>query len=293
VKNTDPTLKRLNKSSKFLGIGLALALIGLTLAFIASRLGPSKDSLPTGFYILEFCLLLSMALLSLASFTLTRRFYKKAGLQRIAAIQDNIPGKIAEQQPVSNALILTLPVTLAVRVNWRFLLAFMLLPFCLTLVLGSLALYYFFFRDFLLLHSRDASLLFAIISVAALFVLIVIGIAILLFIRKLRQYIQVSESGIQSRFLGQESSLRWDEIQLFALWGGKSKSMHAYEIVGTNGLVRWTAPIKKRWYNSLVPTQPFEEYDKQMQAVLALIVTKTQLPLYDLRLKWWGGTPKE
>jgi hypothetical protein len=31
------------------------------------------------------------------------------------------------------------------------------------------------------------------------------------------------------------------------------------------------------------PTVPFEEYDRQMDALVSLIVEKTGLPLYDLR----------
>ncbi len=292
MKNTDPTLKRLNRSGKVLGVCLALALIGMSLTFISSRFGQSKDLLPTSFYVIEFSFILFSALFMLASFTLTRRIYRNAEQQRIAAIQGGISGKIAEEQPVSNTLTLALPVTLAVRANWRFFVSFMLLPFCLGIVIAFLVLYYFLFRETPLFSNIPTGLLFAIIGGAVLFLLIIVGIALFISIRRMRQYIQVSEDGIQSRFLGQESSLHWDEIKLFALWGGKSKSMRAYEIAGKDGLVRWTIPVKKCWYNPLVSTIPFEEYDKQMQAVLALIATKTQLPLYDLRLKWWGGTSK-
>ncbi len=292
MKNTDPTIKKLNKSSKFIGVGLAVALVGLALAFIGSRSAPGKDFLPTSFFVMEFALLLSSALLSLASFTLTRRFYKKAEEQRIAAIEGGNSGKIAEEQPITNTLTLTLPVTLTVRSNWRFIVSFMLLPMCLVLAIGSLLLYYFFLRETFLFSGKHAGLLLAILGGAVVFLFIVISVALLISTRRMRQYIQVSENGIQGRFLGQESSLRWDEIRLFALWGGKSKSMRAYEIAGINGMVRWTIPVKKRWYNPLVPTQPFEEYNQQMRAVLALIATKTQLPLYDLRLNTWGGTSK-
>ena len=294
MKNTDPTVKRLNRSTKLIGVFLAVALIGFTLIFISNRFGPSKDALPTSYYVIEMGLILFSALLSLASIIFTRRVYRKAEQQRTAAIQGDISGKIAEEQPITNTLTLTLPVTLAVRANWRFLVSFILLTFCLGLILASLIFYYYFlFRKIPLFSGMPTSLLLVVIGGAILFSLIVMSVTLLISARRLRQYIQVSEDGIQGRFLGQESSIRWDEIKLFALWGGKSKSMRAYEIAGTTSMVRWTIPIKKHWYNPLVPTQPFEEYDKQMQAVLALIATKTQLPLYDLRLKWWGGALKQ
>ncbi len=293
MKNTDPTVKRLNRSTKLIGVFLAVALIGFTLIFISNRFGPSKDALPTSYYVIELGLILFSALLSLASIIFTRRVYRKAEQQRTTAIQGDGSGKIAEEQPITNTLTLTLPVTLAVRANWRFLVSFLLLPFCLGLVIAFLILYYFLLREIPLFSGMHAGLLLAIVGGATLFSLIIMSVTLLISARRLRQYIQVSEDGIQGRFLGQESSIRWDEIKLFALWGGKSKSMRAYEIAGTTSMVRWTIPIKKRWYNPLVPTQPFEEYDKQMQAVLALIATKTQLPLYDLRLKWWGGAPKQ
>ncbi len=251
MKNTDPTLKRLNRSGKVLGVCLALALIGMLLILIGSRFGQSKDLLPTNFYVIEFGFILFSALFILASFTLTRRIYRNAEQQRIAAIQGGISGRIAEEQPVTNTLILSLPVTLAVRANWRFFVSFLLLPFCLGLVIAFIILCYFLFRENPLFSNIPTGLLFAIIGGAVLFLLIVVGIALFISIRRMRQYIQVSEDGIQGRFLGQESSLRWDEIKLSALWGGTSKSMRAYEIAGTNGLVRWTIPIKKRWYNLL------------------------------------------
>lgn len=292
MKNTDPTLKRLNRSGKILVVCLALALIGMSLTFIGSRFGQSKDLLPTKFYVIEFGFILFSALFILASFTLTRRIYRNAEQQRIAAIQGDISDKIAEEQPTTNTLLLTLPVTLAVRANWRFLVSFLLLPFCLGLALAFLVLYYFLFREIPFFSGLPVDTLFTIIGGVVLFLVIVIGVILLISIRRMRQYIQVSENGIQGRFLGQESSLCWDEIKLFALWGGKSKSMRAYEIASANGMIRWTVPVKKRWYNPLITTIPFEEYDKQMQAVLALIATKTQLPLYDLRLKLWGGISK-
>jgi len=86
--------------------------------------------------------------------------------------------------------------------------------------------------------------------------------------------------------------LHWDEIKLFALWGGKSKAMHAYEVAGERGMIRWTVPVKNRWYCSIVSTLPFDEYYPQMQDMLALIARKTDLPLRDLRLKWYGGEQK-
>lgn len=111
-------------------------------------------------------------------------------------------------------------------------------------------------------------------------------------VRAIRQSIEITEDGIKGVALGQETYLRWDEVKLFALWGSKTRSMHTYEIVGANGTIRWTHPLQKNLFIPMVPTVPFKEYDKQMQIALSVIATKTNLPLYDLRLNWYGGIQK-
>ncbi len=293
MKNNDPVLKRINRSGIQLGIALALTAVGLLLTFIARSMEHSRSFLPLGYYNVAFSFIIISALSSFALVMLVRYSYKKAEQQRDIALKGDVPGNIALEQPSTNTIALTLPVTLAVQANWRFFVCAVLLPFFLGIMLGCLALYYFFFRETLPFASMNPNVLIAVIGGVVLFFVFTFGVALLLAVRRTaHQYIEVSEHGIRSRFLTHESSISWDEIKLFALWGGKSKSRRAYEVADANSVVRWTVMAKKHWYNSLVPTISFEEYDGQMQAILAMIATKTQLPLYDLRLKWWGGTQK-
>ncbi len=115
---------------------------------------------------------------------------------------------------------------------------------------------------------------------------VVLCVACLLLVKNMNQHIEITEEGIQGFLLGQITYLRWDEIQFFTLWGTNVNYIRSYEVAGPKGVIQWSYPVRNTWYNAVVPTIPLKEYDKQMQAVLAIIAMKTHLPLYDLRLKW-------
>lgn len=295
MANTDPVLKRLKRARILMAVGFTLMLLAFGLDFIVIRSTHGKTILPTNFFSIEFSVMVVAVILAFASSFLVIRHYNKSQQQRNIAVQGGTPGRIAAEQPVASTASLTLPFTLRFRANWLFLFTLIILPMLLIFVIGFVVFYLLFAHNAIFLSGRRVipfSVILISFGVLLLLYLLVASIALLFAGRRLRQYIEVSEGGIKGRFLGQENDLHWDEIKLFALWGGKSKAMHAYEAAGERGMVRWTVPVKNRWYCSIVSTLPFGEYYPQMQDVLALIAKKTDLPLRDLRLKWYGGEQK-
>lgn len=83
---------------------------------------------------------------------------------------------------------------------------------------------------------------------------------------------------------GKTLCVRWNEAQLFAIYIGKEKEEAIkYELSSSTAIVRWRRLNQERWFSWLKPALPFDEYDRQMDALLSLIAAKTRLPLYDLR----------
>jgi hypothetical protein len=79
-------------------------------------------------------------------------------------------------------------------------------------------------------------------------------------------------------------SIRWDEARLFAIYQGKETGESIeYELSGPVTILRWHRLKQTRWSSWRKPALPFYEYDRQMEALLALIAARTGLPLYDLR----------
>lgn len=295
MANTDPVLKRLKRARILMAVGFGLMLMAFGFDFIVIRSTSIKTILTTGFFSIVVSVVVVAFVLIFASSFLVIRHYNKSQQQRDIAVQGGTPGRTAEEQPIASTASLTLPITLKFRVNWLFYYTLMLLPSLIIFVIAFVVLYLFFAHHYVILsgtHVIPFSAILIALGAVLLFSLLVASIVFFFAGRRLRQYIEVSETGIKGLFLGHESDLRWDEIKLFALWGGKSKAMHAYEVAGERGMVRWTVPVKNRWFCSIVSTLPFEEYYPQMQDVLALISAKTDLPLRDLRLKWYGGEQK-
>jgi hypothetical protein len=88
-----------------------------------------------------------------------------------------------------------------------------------------------------------------------------------------------------------QQAMAWDDAQVFTISppGEVGSPPLRYELVGRRCAVRWVRAQERLPFRPLdalmatKPTVPFEEYDRQMDALLGLIAEKTGLPLYDLR----------
>ncbi len=276
MRNNDPILKRFKAIRIGIAIGMCLILGCMFIIYIVNHSQHSRSTLPTIYYTILFAVPFVYAYFFIVV-SLTERPVKKVAQQRTIAMQGGIPGGIAAEQPNIPDRAWTFPITLAVHANRRY---FAYLLTVLFLLLSFLSL---FWTDFF--TTSHTSTLLRTYGVILLSLAAVLCIVFLLLARNVKQCIEITEEGIQGILFGQVTRLRWDEIQFFALWGNNVKSVRTYEVASPNGVIRWTHPVLNAWYNSVVPTISFEEYDKQMQIVLAIIAMKTHLPLYDLRLK--------
>ncbi len=79
--------------------------------------------------------------------------------------------------------------------------------------------------------------------------------------------------------------VRWREARLFAVRGPTTLFGRAvtYELASANEVITWKPLRRLHWWSIERPVVPFEEYQRQTEALLSLIAARTHLPLYDVR----------
>ncbi|HEU5370598.1 MAG TPA: hypothetical protein VFU69_19145 [Ktedonobacterales bacterium] len=103
------------------------------------------------------------------------------------------------------------------------------------------------------------------------------------------QWLEVTDEGVISHEGGNPKTLRWEDIRLFAIASRQRKEEppRRYQLFRKNagpGLaLDVRRPSRQRLFQFDKPSLPYDEYDRQMDALLSLIAAKTGLPLYDLR----------
>lgn len=132
---------------------------------------------------------------------------------------------------------------------------------------------------------RDAVMLVS----PAILLILVPGWAFLL-AESARQRIEVSERGLTVIAGGNKKTLAWTDALIFAVTppGHRGDAPVCYELAGANTYVRWMRYQNRMPYLpplacAMRPKATFEEYDRQMEALLLHIAAMTDLPLYDLR----------
>ena len=127
-------------------------------------------------------------------------------------------------------------------------------------------------------------------------VMLVLMIFLVLVFSRTDQRIELTEHGMTIRKGGKAHSVAWDEARLFAIEGigGLNRPWlpRVYQLASANDILKWTyqgrrTPERNGWlYRPILaikPTTSYEEYERQMEALPALVVAKTGLALYDLR----------
>ena len=267
---TEPNILR----SRFIEcLWLCYALWGAYYAFFISSAHRSPFA---GFLSYTF-----IGILNIGAGIAQERFWRKQDKRRQQAANSD-QNLIAEQQPIQNTTPLPLPLAIAQRIarGWTvvFIVAVILLAVPLIGIAFGLASN---ITDLLLIF-----ILFVIIGgVFALFVAFPI----------IRGYqtLVVDEQGISVRIgFGRTHYIRWDEAKLFTISAfykpgytintEMRRLPEYYEVSSTNDVVRWRW-VRIRNFVAIEPALPVAEYDRQMQAVLALVAAKTGLTLYDVR----------
>ncbi len=269
----------------FIVIGLLLVmLIGGIVIYVIVSPGRADSTKLLSFLSLYGLLFLGF----ITSFVTTitqRRYWQRIERRRLAAAGGE-PSLLASEQSIANPAALQLPCKIEVRMGNGAILLLTGMVLIYALLFSSV---FSWLNDGFLFISPDRFhnflVLFAIIGISMMIVLLA------LFLSPVglgRQNVEVTEQDLKMRYSGKKSAMRWEEVRLFAMYKtyGTQKIVSSItcELSSATDIARWTWILRpNRLHLNMVPTVSFEEYTRQMQALNALIVARTGLPLYDLR----------
>lgn len=287
----EPIAEKLGKRNRINGkisiVLLVILFIGLVFVIIGSFLD-KKLSMLIPFYLFILIINGSSTLYSRFFAGKVQRYWQQVEQRRQAAARGD-QHLLADEQPQPDAQALTLPITIkqSPRIS-----SFALLLTCLfsgLLIGGTIGL--LIITHILPLPGHFTPMfIYIILGVAALFILGIGGLFTFIMYSKVRQQITLTESGlIQAGISSKIRSIPWSEAHLFAelgIYGAKKYPYPAlFELASEHEIIRWNWIRKnslKVWYFANSKAAP-EEYERQMQGVLAIVAAKTGLPLYDLR----------
>ncbi len=231
--------------------------------------------------------LLVIALLGAALFWYLSPWAPVEKCRQSAASQANalaIP--LAAEQPVPDETALSLPCKIKLRPKWKI----PIICFCVLIPLTGGPLFLYMNMAPTNPPEPDWAPL-ATIGISAGSSIFISALTALIPLCAGWQTIKVTERGIKV----QESSLKsmgcnlrtieWDEARLFAIYPTRKRNdlTMYYELADETAIVRWRRMLPGRQSPVTKTPIPFEEYDRQMDALLSVIAAKTGLPLYDLR----------
>ena len=190
---------------------------------------------------------------------------------------------VAREQPLADPNLLPLPTTIKLDQSRR------------AVVFLSLAIAFILFISFVIgivsgsgqSHhhpSNDALLLTALIILGAAVVALLVALVLIFFLMRslLISTIAVDEQGLSSTYRGITSTITWSDARLFAVLNPeKPSTMRFYELSNEQTVVRWVnMPMRTLFQRR--ENMAHAEYRRKVQALLALIVARTGLQLYDL-----------
>lgn len=199
-----------------------------------------------------------------------------------AAQQENTPVPLATEQPIPDELVLMLPCTIKLRPKWKI----PLICFGILAPLTSTAL--FLYVSMVPTNPPEPAGAAPIaVAFSAFWSALVASIFALLGWRSIKvteQGLKVQESGWLSIGCNLRT-IEWSEARLFAIYPTRKRTDFPiwYELSGETTIARWRSMRPGAFSRFSKTPVPFEEYDRQMEALLSLIAAKTGLPLYDLR----------
>lgn len=189
---------------------------------------------------------------------------------------------LATVQPIPNLAALPLPFTIRLRPQWP--------AICMTIV----AIWLLPLGIFSLFWPYKLSDAFPFILLVGGFFLVPLA-ALMggIFIWQGYTRIEVYDAGLRFAQGGHDTFIRWNETRLFAIFSPNLLNRRtslpiSYELSSRYGILRIPRVYRKITFSQfflpvMVPRVPFDDYDRQMDALLSLIAAKTGLPLYDLR----------
>lgn len=269
----------------FIVIGLLLVMLigGIVIYVIVS---PGRaDSTKLLSFLFTYGILFLLFMFSFVTTITQRRYWQRIERKRMAAASRDF-SLLATEQLAANLAALQVPCKIEVRMGNGAILLLTGMVLAFALVFSAV---YSWLNDGFLFISADRFHnfleLFVIMSISMIIVLLA------LFLSPVglgRQSVEATEQGLRARYGGKKSAMRWEEVRLFALYNtyGMQKAgvTLTCELSSATDIARWILVLHPNSLHlGMVPTVPFEEYTRQMQALNALIVAHTSLPLYDLR----------
>ncbi len=201
--------------------------------------------------------------------------------RQAAARQENALVPLAAEQPVPDETALSLPCKIKLRPKWKI----PIICFCvLTPLLGGLL---FLYVDTVPTNPPEPDWApLATIGFSVLLSALIAALPLCLgwhSIKVTEGGLKVQECGIHS--FGCNMSIQWDEVLLFAIYPARKRIdlPVCYELASPTAVIRWRRIRPGIQYRLATIPVPFDEYDRQMDALLSVIAAKTGLPLYDLR----------
>jgi hypothetical protein len=235
-------------------------------------------------------------LFSFYSFIQQGQYWKRFEQRRIRAVQGD-RRLLAEEQPELDKAALSLPLTIQSRTSspenfFQPIIGAVVITMIIVGVIGFLAGSTSIFSPSNILSFVLGGLAILVLILVMLFAMVFLA----LILSRTDQRIELTELGMTIRQGGRAHSVAWDEARLFAIVGvyglKKSLSPSVYQLASAKDILKWTYQRRRsperngllyRPILAIKPITSYEEYERQMQALPALVVAKMGLQLYDLR----------
>jgi hypothetical protein len=273
IKN-DPLRKIVYRAMAAVGVLMVFMLVMAFIPHANSGHSVTLTALSNVWFILaaiSFILLLCLLPLSL-------RVWKRVDARRELARQGD-QSLLAREQPVANPYALQVPTVIRLRMKMRPLMLIMLPGIVgAVLILGVI----------MWVGNRGNLTALLILGIIVVVVLLISMGSMTLAMRRMkaitRYQVEVNEHGLIVLYNGEVTIINWQEAQVFAVSGiNKPRRPRMYELSNPQIVARWMwLPLQVYPFYPLEPELPYDEYNRQMQALLEYIEAKTHLPLYDL-----------
>src|SRR6266571_1160703 len=243
------------------------------------------------YFTFQFTPILILQAFQLTLYTLQGRYWEGIERRRFAAVQGN-QLFLAAEQPTLDRASLPLSITIKLRYNKGTFLLGAGMALVMALLFAGWLTWVFSYQ--LLLVPNHLLIFLVVFSIVAVFMLT--GLFAIFLSPLGRPQITVTEGGLILNH-GTKVIMPWYEARLFAMYGtfGKQKSGASitFELSSARAILRWTWVLRWTLSPGMEPVIPYDEYNRQMQALLSFVVARTGLPLYDLREDLPKGEPKD
>ena len=275
MKRNDPYTRIQRQQLSTLNITLPL----LTLVALFEVFNPRNDLFVKVIFLVLYVMLLIGGAFALFRYRLN---LKRLDQRRERALQGD-RSLLAREQPLPDPNMLPLPTTIKLDQSRRavvflgLVLAFVaFIPLVIGIVAGSSQSHHRL--------SHDALLLTVLIILGGAMVALLVALVLIFFLMRsqLIVTIVVDERGLSSTYQGITSSINWSDARLFAVLNPeKPFTMRFYELSNEQTVVRWVnMPARPRFGRG--ENMVYVDYRRKVQTLLAFIVARTGLPLYDL-----------